>query len=126
MTRPSSFFVTVLWLPSRWLLTAILLAAPTGYTTLLAQDEPRGALELASTSHAATLVEAITLDRARFRLADGTAIELPTRDIVGWGRLPPWPQGPMVLVAGGGVIAGRLERYDAEVAVVLGGVVGAG
>ena len=118
MTRPSSFFVTVLWLPSRWLLTAILLAAPTGYTTLLAQDEPRGALELASTSHAATLVEAITLDRARFRLADGTAIELPTRDIVGWGRLPPWPQGPMVLVAGGGVIAGRLERYDAEVAVV--------
>ena len=57
MTRPSSFFVTVLWLPSRWLLTAILLAAPTGYTMLLAQDEPRGALELASTSHAATSPE---------------------------------------------------------------------
>jgi|GEM_PF-1493201 len=118
MTPPSSFFVTVLWLPSRWLLTAILLAAPAGYATVLAQDESSGALELASTSHAATLIEAIALDRARFSLADGTAIDLPTRDIVGWGRLPPWPQGPMVLVAGGGVIAGRLERYDAQVAVV--------
>jgi len=59
--------------------------------------------------------ERIDRERSTWRRADNAAdgLELPTRAVIRWGECPPWPAGPLVLLAGGGVVAGRIEAADA-------------
>ena len=98
-----------------------------GSHTLLAAPEgtvARGRLELATQTHASVAFQSLSQSRALFCLSDGTRLDVPTSTVVGWGRLPPWPQGPMVLLAGGGVLAGTIESLDAQTAVLQCGAFG--
>jgi len=90
-------------------------------------------LELAAGRHEGVRPERIAADVStwlpRAEPADGrdeqrAAITVPTREIVSWGRCPPWPVGPMVLLADGGVIAGRIVRADGETVAVASNLLG--
>lgn len=60
---------------------------------------------------------AVAADQSRWRSSADAAqrdreFAVPTRRVVGWGLWPPVPQGPIVLLADGGLIAGRIEAAD--------------
>lgn len=60
---------------------------------------------------------AVAADQSRWRSTADAAqrdreFAVPTRRVVGWGLWPPVPQGPIVLLADGGLIAGRIEAAD--------------
>jgi hypothetical protein len=75
-------------------------------------------LELVSSTVDGAGLERLSAARCTWRGADGRRIDVPTDSVVAWGRCPPWPQGPMVLLVGGGVIAGEIESLDEASAVV--------
>lgn len=75
-------------------------------------------LELVSSTVDGGGLERLSATRCTWRGTDGPRIDVPTASVVAWGRCPPWPQGPMILLAGGGVIAGEIEAIDESSAVV--------
>jgi hypothetical protein len=77
-----------------------------------------GRLELADAAHDGAALESLAAEISSWRLADGSRLEVPTRSVVAWGRCPSWPVGPHLLLADGGVLAGRLESLDDKTAVV--------
>lgn len=84
---------------------------------------PSRRLELADGFRAGVVPVTLSAERSRWRptarLDDPEAdIELPTDTIVRWGACPPWPQGPIVLLADGGAIAGRVVAADATTVIV--------
>lgn len=52
--------------------------------------------------------ERIDGGRSIWRLAAGGSLALPTTDVVSWRDCPPFPVGPVVLLADGGVVAGTI------------------
>lgn len=83
-----------------------------------------GTLALASTDHEAPTLTQLDQDRAVFRSRDGAAIEVPAARLVVWGRCPPLPLGPHVVLADGGVIAGTLTSFDGTTATVRSAALG--
>lgn len=74
-------------------------------------------LELAESVHEDCMPIAVDGGQSRWRsaaaaAAGGREFTVPARQIVGWGVWPPVPQGPIVLLADGGLIAGRIEAAD--------------
>ena len=85
---------------------------------------PAWRLVLVDGCHEGVRPERIAADGSAWRgvaAVDGppTTHTAATADVVGWGRCPPWPLGPMVLLADGGVIAGRIAAADATAVVVV-------
>jgi hypothetical protein len=105
---------------------AIVLQAPG--TRLLGADpaalHPIGTLALASAEHEAVALERLDQDRAVFRGRAGAVIEVPVARLVAWGRCPPLPLGPHVVLADGGVIAGMLEGFDGATATLRSAALG--
>lgn len=85
---------------------------------------PIASLALASTEHEAATLERFEPARATFRDADGAVIEVPAARLVAWGRCPPLPLGPHVVLADGGVIAGMLEGFDGATATLRSAALG--
>jgi hypothetical protein len=83
-----------------------------------------GTLALASTTHEAVALERLDHDRAVFRGRDGAAIDVPVARLVTWGRCPPLPLGPHVVLGDGGVIAGTLAGFDGTTATVRSAALG--
>lgn len=73
---------------------------------------------VAPAQHDTAALESVAADRAVFRGRDGAAIEVPAAGLVAWGRCPPLPLGPHVVLADGGLIAGMLEGFDGATATV--------
>jgi len=72
-----------------------------------------GRLEWAAGCDEEVVAERIDRERSTWRRAGAAPIDRATRDVVRWGECPPWPVGPTVLLADGGVIAGTIEAADA-------------
>lgn len=66
----------------------------------------------ASANYDDATLERLETDRVVFRDRDGATIDVPAASLVSWGRCPPLPLGPHVVLADGGVIAGRLTALD--------------
>ena len=84
---------------------------------------PAGRLELAAGIHDRVVPDSVASDRSTWRAAgepidQAPTLVIPTDEIVRWGRCPPWPQGPVVLLADGGVIAGRIATLGDQICVV--------
>lgn len=77
-----------------------------------------GTLALASTDYEGTTLAQLDQDRVLLRGRDGAAIEVPAARLVAWGRCPPLPLGPHVVLADGGMIAGTLASFDGTTATV--------
>ena len=97
------------------LLVVVALTAATA--TPAAAAAPRRRLELGGRVHDDVVPLAVDGEQSRWRSgADvdegGRELTVPTRMVVGWGLWPPVPQGPIVLLADGGLIAGRIEAAD--------------
>jgi hypothetical protein len=73
---------------------------------------------VAPAQHDTAALESVAADRVVFRGRDGAAIEVPAAGLVAWGRCPPLPLGPHVVLADGGLIAGMLEGFDGATATV--------
>jgi hypothetical protein len=73
---------------------------------------------VAHAQHDTAALESVAADRVVFRGRDGAAIEVPAAGLVAWGRCPPLPLGPHVVLADGGLIAGMLEGFDGATATV--------
>ncbi len=73
---------------------------------------------VAPAQHETAALESITADSAVFRGRDGASIEAPAASLVAWGRCPPLPLGPHVVLADGAVIAGTLAGFDGTTATV--------
>jgi hypothetical protein len=86
--------------------------------------QPVGRLELDRTMHEEATLTEITASRSTWRTRDGATLHVPTAQLVTWGRCPPWPVGPHVLLADGSVIAGVLEAFDGTTASVRSGALG--
>jgi hypothetical protein len=110
-----------IWWPR---LLVIIAAACRTVPSLAAQPEHEPAarrLELAAALHDGVEPEAIAADRSRWRQvanADARPVVVPTSDVIRWGEVPPWPTGPTVLLADGGVLAGRIVAADERTIVV--------
>lgn len=108
--------------PHSWLLVA--LTAVMGCCDALGHDASGARrLELADQVHDGVVPLTITADRSNWRTERGgdgqaAAFDVATSHIVRWGRCPPWPAGPIVLLADGGTIAGRIESADERTVVV--------
>lgn len=79
---------------------------------------------IAPAQHENAALESITADSAVFRGRDGAAIEMPAASLVAWGRCPPLPLGPHVVLADGGMIAGTLAAFDGTTATVKSAALG--
>ena len=77
-----------------------------------------GTLALASTDHEGTTLAQLDQDGVILRGRDGATIEVPAARLVAWGRCPPLPLGPHVVLADGGMIAGTLASFDGTTATV--------
>ncbi len=51
-------------------------------------------------------------------------LDMPAASLVAWGRCPPLPLGPHVVLADGGVIAGALTAFDGKTATVRSAALG--
>jgi hypothetical protein len=81
--------------------------------------EPAGRLVSRDGGRDGASPERIDGERSAWRLPAGGSLELPTADVVSWRDCPPWPVGPVVLLADGGVLAGTIAAVeDHRVAVV--------
>jgi hypothetical protein len=86
-------------------------------TSAASAAAPRRRLELAGGVYDDAVPIAVDGEESLWRSwdgaeADGHEIAAPTRQVVGWGLWPPLPQGPIVILADGGLIAGRIEAAD--------------
>ena len=79
---------------------------------------------VAPAQHDTAALESVADDRVVFRGRDGAAIEVPAARLVAWGRCPPLPLGPHVVLADGGLIAGMLEGFDGTTATVRSAALG--
>jgi len=109
----------------RWwprLLATIALSFRAGPSAAATPDQPAARrLELAATVHDGVEPEAIAASGSRWRRGTDDAdrsIVVPTSDVIRWGACPPWPTGPTVLLADGGVLAGRIVATDERTIVV--------
>jgi hypothetical protein len=115
---------------SRRLARVVMVIGSLAATAAAAADppvkEPPAAtrLELVTGSVDGGVLEGLSKARCAWRGADGRRLDVPTDSVVAWGRCPPWPQEPMVLLVGGGVIAGTIEAIDASTAVVRSAALG--
>lgn len=104
------------------LLATIAIALRMAPSPAATPDEPAARrLELASTMHDGVEPEAIAAAGSRWRQGTddaGRSIVVPTSDVIRWGACPPWPTGPTVLLADGGVLAGRIVATDERTIVV--------
>ena len=73
---------------------------------------------VAPAQHDNAAIESVAADRVVFRDRDGATIEVPAARLVTWGRCPPLPLGPHIVLADGGVIAGTLAGFDGTTATV--------
>jgi len=84
----------------------------------LAAEEPQGAgsrqgqLECCDSKLADAKLVSLAAGRCVWQLPDGTLLDTETASVVAWGNCPPWPVGSHLLLADGGVVAGRLESLD--------------
>lgn len=111
-----------------WMAAAFLLLRMTCPCAAAQADEsvpsnPAWRLELATGPHEGVVPVSVDRDRSTWQAAagqprPGSLAEVSTSEIVRWGRCPPWPQGPMVLLADGGLIAGHIETLDANTCVI--------
>jgi hypothetical protein len=116
------------WLAATFLQLAFLLLRMTCPCAAARADEsvpsnPAWRLELATGPHEGVVPVSVDRDRSTWQAAagqpdPGSLAEVSTSKIVRWGRCPPWPQGPMVLLADGGLIAGHIETLDANTCVI--------
>ena len=116
------------WLAAAFLQLAFLLLRMTCPCAAARADEsvpsnPAWRLELATGPHEGVVPVSVDRDRSTWQAAagqpdPGSLAEVSTSKIVRWGRCPPWPQGPMVLLADGGLIAGHIETLDANTCVI--------
>jgi hypothetical protein len=83
-----------------------------------AEAPATGRLELRGKTHENTTLVSLGSDRCAWRDADGEPIEIPTAEVVAWGRPPAWPIGPHVLLADGSVIAGRPIEFNERHVVI--------
>ncbi|MFN6192118.1 MAG: NPCBM/NEW2 domain-containing protein [Planctomycetia bacterium] len=51
-------------------------------------------------------------------------LDMPAASLVAWGRCPPLPLGPHIVLADGGVIAGTLTAFDGKTAMVRSAALG--
>jgi hypothetical protein len=79
---------------------------------------------VAPAQHDTAALESVAADHVVFRGRDGAAIEVPASGLVAWGRCPPLPLGPHVVLADGGLIAGMLEGFDGATATVRSAALG--
>jgi hypothetical protein len=79
---------------------------------------------VAPAQHDTAALESVAADRVVFRGRDGAAIEVPAAGLVAWGRCPPLPLGPHVVLADGGLIAGTLASFDGTTATVRSAALG--
>jgi hypothetical protein len=79
---------------------------------------------VAPAQHDTAALESVVAERVVFRGRDGAAIEVPAARLVAWGRCPPLPLGPHVVLADGGVIAGTLAGFDGTTATVRSAALG--
>jgi hypothetical protein len=120
--------MTPFWLAAAFLQLAFLLLRMTCPCAAARADEsvpnnPAWRLELATGPHEGVVPVSVDRDRSTWQAAagqpdPGSLAEVSTSEIVRWGRCPPWPQGPMVLLADGGLIAGHIETLDANTCVI--------
>ncbi len=120
--------MTPFWLAAAFLQLAFLLLRMTCPCAAARADEsvpsnPAWRLELATGPHEGVVPVSVDRDRSTWQAAagqpdPGSLAEVCTSEIVRWGRCPPWPQGPMVLLADGGLIAGHIETLDADTCVI--------
>lgn len=82
------------------------------------------ATAVAPAQHDTAVLESVAAERVVFRNPDGAAIEMPAGSLVAWGRCPPLPLGPHVVLADGGVIAGTLTGFDGKTATVRSAALG--
>lgn len=66
----------------------------------------------APAKHDDATLERLETDRVVFRDRNGGSLDVPVASLVSWGRCPPLPLGPHVVLADGGVIAGTLTALD--------------
>jgi len=84
-----------------------------GVTAAVTRGPRPGRLEAVEGREEGVVPERIDRERSTWLRGGGAAVDLATRAIVGWGACPPWPVGPAVLLADGGVVAGTIEAADA-------------
>ena len=83
-----------------------------------------GRLELDSAVHEQVTPTGLAAKHTTWRTRTGAVLDVPAAKVVAWGRCPPWPIGPHVLLADGSVIAGTLETFDGTTAVVRSATLG--
>lgn len=74
--------------------------------------QPVDTLPRASANQEDATLERVEADRVVFRDREAATIDVPAASLVAWGRCPPLPLGPHVVLADGGVIAGTLTALD--------------
>jgi len=122
------------WLAAALMLLDFLLLRMTCPYAAARADEsvpsnPAWRLELATGPQEGLVPVSVDRDRSTWQAAAsrpvlGSLVEVSTSEIVRWGRCPPWPQGPMVLFADGGLIAGQIETLDANICVIRSTILG--
>jgi hypothetical protein len=74
--------------------------------------QPVGMPALASANQEEATLQRVETDRLFFRDREAATIDVPAASLIAWGRCPPLPLGPHVVLADGGVIAGMLTALD--------------
>lgn len=92
--------------PSRRFIVAVFVAC--GAMTL----QTLGTFARASANQEDATLERLETDRVVFRDREGATIDVPGASLVAWGRCPPLPLGPHIVLADGGIIAGTLTALD--------------
>lgn len=89
-----------------------------------AGDGPAGRLVTRDGDRDAAMPERIDGAGAVWRRPDGARFEVPLAEIVHWRDCPPWPVGPVVLLADGGVVGGRIVAGDDRTVTIDGPLLG--